>query len=161
MKKIFYSGSNNAFYDSYIYAGLLPSDVVEITKELHDFLLREQSQGKRIISNDSGLPISIDAPSAPVEEILESAKNELRTIREPMLSAVTGIGWDALASGDDALVQEARNIRNALRDITDDPALNAAQTYEDMRAAGVAAYRRIAAGASPAFAATFKEFTGA
>lgn len=100
-------------------------------------------------------------PVFPVSVILERAKSELRAMREPMLSAVTGIGWDASEAGDVALAQEARNIRNALRDITADPALNAAETYAEMRAAGVAAYRRIAAGASPAFAATFKEFTGA
>lgn len=103
----------------------------------------------------------LNPPPPPIFETLERAKNELRTMREPMLSAVTGIGWDASVSGDNQLVQESRNIRNALRDITDDPALNAAQTYEEMRAAGVAAYRRIAASASPAFAATFKEFTEA
>lgn len=94
-------------------------------------------------------------------QMLERAKDDLRIMREPMLSAVTGMGWEASEAGDATLVQEARNIRNALRDITDDHALNAAQTYEEMRAAGVAAYRRIAAGASPAFAATFKEITGA
>ena len=103
----------------------------------------------------------LNPPRPPVSEILEHAKNEIRALRGPMLSAVTGIGWEASEAGDAALVQEARSIRNALRDITDDPALTAAQTHEEMRAAGVAAYRRIAASASPAFAATFKEFTGA
>lgn len=100
----------------------------------------------------------LNPPPPPVFELLERSKNELRAMREPMLSAVTGIGWEASESGDFALVQEARNIRNALRDITDDTALNAAQTYEEMRAAGDDAFRRIAAGASEAFSATFKEF---
>gem|GEM_PF-7090391 len=114
-----------------------------------------------VIMTQQEIEAHLNPPPPPISETLERAKNELRSLREPMLSAVTGIGWEASEAGDAALAQEARNIRNALRDITDDPALNAAQTYEDMRAAGVAAYRRIAAGASPAFAATFKEFTGA
>lgn len=97
-------------------------------------------------------------PPQHVPDILERYKNEMRAMREPMLSAVTGIGWEASEAGDAELVQEARNIRNALRDITDDPALNSAKTYEEMRAAGVAAFRRIASDASEAFSATFREF---
>lgn len=106
-------------------------------------------------------PQEIDAhlnpPPPPISETLDRAKNELRAMREPMLSAVTGIGWEASEAGDAELVQEARDIRNALRDITDDPALNSAKTYEEMRAAGVAAFRRIASDASEAFSATFRE----
>lgn len=107
-------------------------------------------------------PQEIDAhlnpPPPPISETLDRAKNELRAMREPMLSAVTGIGWEASEAGDAELVQEARDIRNALRDITDDPVLNSAKTYEEMRAAGVAAFRRIASDASEAFSATFREF---
>lgn len=120
-----------------------------------------QGAGWRIEAGTNGRPVAVDPPSTPLAKLLERAKDDLRIMREPMLSAVTGMCWEASEAGDATLVQEARNIRNALRDITDDHALNAAQTYEEMRAAGVAAYRRIAAGASPAFAATFKEITGA
>lgn len=101
---------------------------------------------------------AIANPAESKEDALERAKSYMRAVREPMLSAVTGIGWDASVSGDTALAQEARDIRNALRDITDDPALNAAQTYEEMREAGEDAFRRIASGASEAFSATFREF---
>lgn len=142
--KYFKNSTNGTVYayeadgsqDEYILPGLRPMTAAEI--EAH-----------------------LNPPRQPVSEILEHAKNEIRDLREPMLSAVTGIGWEASEAGDAALVQEARHIRNALRDITDDPALNAAQTYEEMREAGISAYRRIAAAASPAFAATFKEITGA
>lgn len=155
--KIFYSGVNNSFYDNAIHAGRIPEDAVEISKDQYAALITAQSSGKQII-NEGGRPVARDIKKPEVHVILEIAKNELRTMREPMLSAVTGIGWDASVSGDNELVQEARNIRNALRDITDDPALNAAQTYEEMRAAGDDAFRRIASSASEAFSATFKEF---
>lgn len=156
-----FSKNTGWFYDPRICIDSLPDDVVEVSDEVHQALLQAQSEGKLIAASESGAPIAIDPPQASVLDLLDQAKNEMRALREPMLSAVTGIGWDASVSGDTELAKEAQVIRNALRDITDDPALNAAQTYEEMRAAGVAAYRRIAAGASHAFAATFKEFTGA
>lgn len=158
--KIFFSKSTSGFYNSQIHGGRIPNDSIEISKKHYEALLAEQSSGKKIGADSDGQPIAVDLVYITAQDILNSAKKELRAMREPMLSAVTGIGWEASEAGDDALAQEARNIRNALRDITDDPALNAAQTYEEMRAAGVAAYRRIAAGASSAFAATFKEFKG-
>lgn len=156
MKKRYFSPSTRGFYLEEICGDSFPDDCILLSKDEYETL------------RDSRDQIGVDAngrPTIGIQEplvlVLERAKNELRDLREPILSAVTGIGWDALASGDNELVKEAQGIRNALRDLTDDPALNAAQTYEEMRAAGVAAYRRIAAGASPAFAATFKEFTGA
>jgi hypothetical protein len=158
---MFFSKSTMGFYDPVLSGDNMPKDAVRISPETHRNIIKAQSAGKVIAVGNDGLPIAIDRPTPSVASLLERAKDELRALREPMLSAVTGIGWEASESGDDALVQEARNIRNALRDITDDPTLNAAQTHEEMRAAGVEAYRRIAAGASHAFAATFKEFTGA
>lgn len=158
---MFFSKSTMGFYREELNGKNIPSDAVRITPERHSELIKAQSSGKLIEVDDDGLPIALDRPGPSVNFLLERAKDELRAMREPMLSAVTGIGWEASEAGDAALVQEARDIRNALRDITADPALNAAQTYEEMRAAGIAAYRRIAAGASPAFAATFKEFAGA
>lgn len=111
-----------------------------------------------VIMTQQEIEAHLNPPPPPISETLERAKNELRAMREPMLSAVTGIGWEASEAGDAELVQEARDIRNALRDITDDPVLNSAKTYEEMRAAGVAAFRRIASDASEAFSATFREF---
>lgn len=158
---IYFDFKNLGFLDSRIHK--IPEWAVQVTEAKRAHILAGEAGGKRISADAGGNPVLVEIP--PLVEaqsvLLERAKNELRAMREPMLSAVTGIGWEASEAGDDALVQEARNIRNALRDITDDPALNAAQTYEEMRAAGVAAYRRIAGGVSPAFAATFKEFTGA
>lgn len=158
--KYFFSISNNAFFND-LNGSSIPEDAKEITKQLLIEMLESQRLGKIIAAGHDGMPISKDEAQPSVIDLLNQVKTEIRSIREPMLSAVTGIGWEASEAGDAALVAEARAIRNALRDITFDPALNAAQTYEEMRAAGMAAYRSIAAGASPAFAATFKEFTGA
>lgn len=81
--------------------------------------------------------------------------------RAPMLDAVNGIGWRASMTGNTTLANEAVALAEALLDITADPALNAATNYDDMRAAGVAAYKRIAATASPELAIVFREITGA
>lgn len=101
------------------------------------------------------------SPPGTVAEILEIAKDELRELRKPMLDAVNGIGWRASMTGNTTLANEAVALSQALLDITADPALNAATTYEEMRVAGVAAYKRIAATASPELTIVFREITGA
>ena len=78
-----------------------------------------------------------------------------------MLDALAGIAGRAQRAGNAQLALEADALAEALLDITDDPALNAAEKLEDMRAAGLAAYRAIASTASPALAGVFKEITGA
>ena len=106
-----------------------------------------------------GSPQPANQPSTA--ELMASAKEELRALRAPMLNAVNGIGWRASMTGNTALANEAAALAEALLDITADPALNAATNYDDMRAAGVAAYKRIAMGASPELAKVFREITGA
>lgn len=155
---IFYSFVTDGFYNTSLFAYDLPADAVELSLEQYTALMDALAQGMVIIADAKGMPQAVRSLDPSAECLLERAKNEIRAMRESMLSAVTGIGWDASVYGDTALVQEARNIRNALRDITDDPSLNAAKTYEEMRAAGIDAFRRIAAAASDAFSATFREF---
>lgn len=77
------------------------------------------------------------------KEILEIAKKEIRAIRRDILDAVTGIGFRASVAEDKELAKEAAAVSQKLLDITDDAALNSAQTYEDMRAAGLKAYLSI------------------
>lgn len=95
-----------------------------------------------------------------VEELLETSKNELRILRKPALDAVNGIGWRAMMAGDTQLANEALQVSLALLDITDDPALNAATTYQDMKIASVLAYKRIATGVSEALDTAFRETLG-
>lgn len=91
---------------------------------------------------------------------LEQAKSNLRAIRVSMLDALTGIAGRAARAGNDALAAQADALAEQLLDITEDATLNAATTYEDMYSAGVAAYKRIAAGSNPELASVFREITG-
>ena len=99
-------------------------------------------------------PLPADVPS--VADLLARAKDDLRALRKPILDAVNGIGWRASMTGNTTLANEALALARALLDITADPALNAATNYDDMRAAGDAAYKRIALGASPELAKSFR-----
>lgn len=100
-------------------------------------------------------------PKSSIASLLERAKSEIRTMRAPMLDALTGIAGRAARAGNDTLATEADALAEQLLDITDDAALNAATTYEAMRAAGVDAYKRMAASSSPELASVFREITGA
>lgn len=104
-------------------------------------------------------PLPADVPQ--VAELLTRAKDEMRALRKPILDAVNGIGWRASMTGNTAVANEALALAQTLLDITADPALNSATNYDSMRAAGVAAYKRISATASPALAIVFREITGA
>lgn len=154
---MFYSKSTGGFYDATIHGNNIPADAVEITAAEHTALLQGQSLGKRIVADERGYPIAIDPPATPTAELLERAKEELRAVRRDMLDAVTGIGFRANVSGNTALAQEAAQVSQMLLDITDDPALNAAQTHEGMRIAGLAAYRRIADSVSADLRSAFKD----
>lgn len=155
-----FSKSTLGFYDPKIHGKDVPHDCVEITKERHIELITGQSSGMVISSDENGAPVLLDPPSQSFGDLLAAAKEELRTIRKGMLDAVTGIGFRASVAGNAAISQEAVVISRQLLDITDDPDLNSANTLEDMRSAGLAAYRRIAAAASNDFSTAFKEVTG-
>lgn len=59
---IYYSKTNQAFYDNQIHTAL-PEDAVEITAEYHATLLAGQAQGKTIMQGKDGKPVL--APLAP------------------------------------------------------------------------------------------------
>lgn len=56
---MFYSKSTGGFYCPEINENI-PDDVVEITEEEHSSLLKKQSEGKRITSDDKGKPIVVE-----------------------------------------------------------------------------------------------------
>lgn len=158
---IFYSAYERGFFFSNIHGENIPSDAVEITSDEHKALLDAQSAGKCIEADANGRPVAVDPPAAPVAELLQRAKDELRAMRSPMLDALTGISGRAVRAGNDALAAEADSLAEQLLDVTDDQELNDATTYEEMQAAGVAAYKRIAATASAELSTVFREITGA
>ena len=61
---IFYSKSNQAFYDDQIH-GRLPEDAVDISPEQHAGLLAGQSQGKVIMPGRDGKPVLADPAPCP------------------------------------------------------------------------------------------------
>lgn len=158
---MFFSASTCKFYDAAIHGKSIPSDAKPVNKEVYLEMLHARSIGKIICADENGFPVAND-PSAPLlADILEGVKAEIRQKRAGMLDALSGIAGRAARSGNIALADEADAIAIQLLEITDDVALNAATTYESMQAAGVAAYKRMAASSSPELASVFREITGA
>ncbi|WP_174862684.1 hypothetical protein [Comamonas jiangduensis] len=158
---ILWSASQHGFFDTAIHHSLLiPDDAREVTRQQRDDLIAAQSSGAEIISDPQGMPVIRENASVDLSVLLHGVKTELRAKRMPLLDALTGIAGRSQRAGNTALATEADALAVALLDITDDPALNAAQTLEDMQAAGVAAYRAIASTASAELAVVFKEITG-
>lgn len=149
------------FYNSDV-TSEIPSGMKKLTKDEYK-KFSNPTRGSKLSSDESGNPILIDVEidTGTIDSLLARAKKELRTMRAPMLDALTGIAGRAARSGNEALAIEADMLSEQLLDITDDPALNAATDYESMQAAGVAAYKRIAASASNDLKIVFREITGA
>lgn len=158
--EVFYSTSTGGFYSKAMHGNGIPGDAKSVTLDHYKSLLKEQAFGKLIVGDDSGFPIAVQPAAPTVESLLFAVKNELRSMRAPMLDALTGIAGRAARAGNEALAIEVYDLSEQLLDITDDPALNAATDYESMRAAGVAAYKRIAASASDDLKVVFREITG-
>ena len=155
---MFYSNSTGGFYHPEIHAGNMPSDVIELTNEEYNALLDGQSAGK-LIKCEPGKKPFLQEPVLYVPtqaENLARAQEKLRSLREPMLNAVVGIGTAAVVSGNTELAEESVLVRQKLLDIIKTPALLEATTYEAMEDAGLAAYKAIAAAASPALKSAFR-----
>lgn len=67
---MFYSKSTGGFYAREIHGDNIPADAVEITVEEYQALLEGQSQGKRIVADESGRPILQDPPPPTIEQII-------------------------------------------------------------------------------------------
>lgn len=59
--KIFYSASAQGFFNSTLHS-TIPPDAVEIPKKKYDALLKGQSEGKIIQTDDSGVPVLSNIP---------------------------------------------------------------------------------------------------
>lgn len=96
-------------------------------------------------------------PAAYVEPFDQAAAmRRLRTVRAPILNALAGIGFDALA-GDTATVNAVKTARQGLKDVPTWPAVLAATTDAEFNAAVVARYKQLAAAAPASVRAAFKE----
>lgn len=54
---LYYSASENGFYDDKIHGENMPGDVVEIPEAQHQALLSGQSEGQRIAPDEDGYPV--------------------------------------------------------------------------------------------------------
>ena len=61
--KIYYSASTNACFNDEWHAGLMPSDVVEITPEKHDEIVRGLAVRKQLKPDAKGNPTLVDPPA--------------------------------------------------------------------------------------------------
>lgn len=86
-----------------------------------------------------------------------AAMLRLRTMRAPILNALAGIGFDALAAGDQATVEAVGVARQGLKDITQLPAVLAAASDEAFDAAVMLRYKQLAAAAPANVRLAFKE----
>lgn len=73
---MFYSKSNNGFYDSAIHGNAIPEDAIGITTEQHVALMQGQSEGKRIVADHNGHPILADLPQASTTEMWDRIRQE-------------------------------------------------------------------------------------
>lgn len=157
---MFFSIKSCGFFKKSIHGDRMPDDAIAISDEEYVLLTDALSNGKIVSGYKNGVFVVEEQKGPSIAEALHNAKFHIRAIRAPMLDALTGIAGRAARAGNDTLAAEADALAEQLLDITADPDLNTATTYEAMQAAGVAAYRRMAAVASPALASVFKEITG-
>lgn len=138
----------------------MSSDAEKISNKQYDEICAAIRAGCSVSKKSNG-EFVFSKPQQDVGDALFSVKQVLRNMRSPMLDALAGIAGRAARAGNATLADEADALAVNLLAITDDAALNTATTYEEMQAAGVAAYKRIAATAGAELAVVFREITGA
>lgn len=109
---MFYSKSTGGFYAPEIHGDAIPSDGVEITTEEHAELLIGQSQGKRIVADESGHPSLVNSPAPSASDQAASA----RARRDALLAASDWVTLRAIETGED-VPGEWVTYRQALRDL--------------------------------------------
>ena len=106
---IYYSKTKRGFYCDEIHGTNIPSDCVQITKEQHTNLLNEQSQGKQIVPDENGYPITIIPPTIP------PTWEQIRGQRDALLK---DSDWSAFPDATPKPSKEAwLTYRQALRDL--------------------------------------------
>jgi hypothetical protein len=99
-----YSASTGGFYDSAI-PNYIPHDAVEITDEQHALLLSGQSNGLRIVADESGFPVLVNQPSRTMDQLRADMKCTAYQIRQALTQAGLRDQVEAaVAVGDQALL---------------------------------------------------------
>lgn len=89
------------------------------------------------------LPIEPD-PVLPHAELVARAQADIRTERQPIITALDGMQASALVNGDMDTARGIEDAKQGLRDLTDID-FSGCETYEDMRIAVRLQYGRLAA----------------
>ena len=132
--------SSVAFYDSDINP-TIPDTAVEITKELHQYLLDGQSQGKIISAGEDGQPVLVDPPVIPFDPA--PLIQQVRDAREVVLNRLSGIALAAQVSGDSDTVSACMKARTGLLNITSVVTAETSVSYDSLKQAFVEAYLAI------------------
>ncbi|QEW06351.1 hypothetical protein [Nitrincola iocasae] len=75
---MYYSKTTNGFYSRTIHGDKIPEDAVEITKEIHMFLIEGQSQGKIIKADENFYPILVDPPPPTPTKIQAGFESDIQ-----------------------------------------------------------------------------------
>ena len=105
---IYYSKSTKGFYTTQIHGTNIPSDCVEISCEIHQTLLNDQSQGKQIVPDERGYPIAITPTVPPI------TWEQIRNRRDVLLKVTD---WAALPDVNVSTKQSWLVYREMLRNI--------------------------------------------
>ena len=74
---VFYSPAAKGFFRSDVHGSAVPDDAVEISETKHADLLRAQSHGKRIDSDQDGYPVAVDPPVPSVDAFAQRKREAI------------------------------------------------------------------------------------
>lgn len=121
--RLYYSASNRGFYHNAVHV-VIPTDVVEVSKEEWERLLVAQNSGMEIVPDADGNPIAVDPESKPEEKAVR-----MRTLRDRLLAGTDGLvarHRDEVESEETPTLSpkvfsSLQSWRRALRQVTRDP----------------------------------------
>jgi hypothetical protein len=154
MTKFFISNPEVAFYDDRVH--VIPEGARELDDDLYNRVVRDTPAGKSVSIDSDGLPCLVDSAPIAFSEEVALYLAEVRKLREQILNRLAGISGRAVRRGNDALALECDGAVEQLLDITKDADVLAATSLDALKAAVLAAYRRITSNASPDVVNAFK-----
>ena len=87
---------------------------IEIDDDYWQELLNGQSQGKQIVSDETGYPILADPPAPTIEELTQKARARRDTLLKETVDSVNPMRWEAMS---DEQKDAWRAYRQALLDV--------------------------------------------